>query len=294
MNPVVGPVCIATALAWVAAAPPQAMLGSASGATVRAQTAPQSAVPATPSSAPSEALPSAPPEALPSASSEAAPSAEGQPVPGLGPTAGPSPQVPTPLTSAPASVQPGPGQAGGLPIPTPSAKTSGLPGSAATAAGRFHLHRPGTDVDGDLLTGSLASHVFVLKGNVTLHSDPKIDREMAEASESDEPLTVTADEIDADQLAFTYVAKGHVHFVQGNRSGFADLATLNETAHTLDLVGNATVLDGEHRTTAAKMHYDTLDKQFIGAGDVRIYAPLPTPKPSAATPPPKHKLHLPI
>jgi len=140
----------------------------------------------------------------------------------------------------------------------------------------------------------LASHVFILKGNVVLHSDPKIDRDMAEASESDEPLTLTADELDVDQFAFTYVAKGHVHFVQGSRSGFADLATLNEEAHTLDLVGNASVLDGEHRTTAAKMHYNTADKQFVGGGDVHIYAPAPTPNPGTGTPTPKHKRRLPL
>jgi lipopolysaccharide export system protein LptA len=155
------------------------------------------------------------------------------------------------------------------------------------------LHRPGTDVDGDLLTGSLASHVFILKGSVTLHSDPKIDREMAEASEDDEPLTVTADEIDVDQVAFSYIAKGHVHFTQGGRSGSADIATLNEEAHTLDLFGNANVLEGDHRATAAKMHYNTLDKQFIGAGDVHLYAPLPTPNPSSTTAP-KRRRRLPL
>jgi hypothetical protein len=178
--------------------------------------------------------------------------------------------------------------------PEPQPSTPSGPAPTLSPAGRFHLHRPGTDVDGDLLTGSLASHVFILKGNVTLHSDPKIDREIADASESDEPLTVTADEIDADQTALTYVAKGHVRFKQGSRSGSADLATLNEEARTLDLVGNANVLDGDHRTSAAKMHYNSADKQFEGAGDVRIYSPLPTPSPGAATPPPKRKRRLPL
>jgi len=157
------------------------------------------------------------------------------------------------------------------------------------------LHRPGTDIDGDLLTGSLASDVYILKGNVTLHSDPKIDREIGEASESDDPLTVTADEIDMDKVGMTYVAKGHVHFVQGSRSGHSDLAMLDERMHTLDLVGDANVLDGDHRAAAAKMHYNMLDKQFLGAGDVRIYEPVPTPGPNAsATPPPKHKRRLPL
>jgi hypothetical protein len=207
--------------------------------------------------------------------------------PSLSPDAAPTPAVPPMNGETPAPPLGTPGAA------EPSASPpSGAP--SATPAGRFHLHRPGTDVDGDLLTGSLASHVFVLKGNVVLHSDPKIDREMAEASESDEPLTVTADELDVDQFAFAYVAKGHVHFVQGSRSGFADLGTLNEEAHTLDLVGNASVLDGAHRTVAAKMHYNTADKQFVGSGDVRIYSPVPTPNPGSRTPAPKRKLRLPL
>jgi hypothetical protein len=222
---------------------------------------------------------------LPAASPESA----GTPALPLGTPGAAEPGEPAP-PGLPTHVSPGPGG-------SPGPGTNGFPGprpSGATPAGRFHLHRPGTDVDGDSLTGSLASHVFILKGNVVLHSDPKIDREMADASESDEPLTVTADELDVDQFAFTYVAKGHVHFVQGNRSGLADLATLNEEAHTLDLVGNASVLDGEHRTTAAKMHYNTADKQFVGGGDVRIYAPAPTPNPGTGTPAPKRKRRLPL
>jgi lipopolysaccharide assembly outer membrane protein LptD (OstA) len=169
------------------------------------------------------------------------------------------------------------------------------PASSASAAGRFHLHRPGTDVDGDLLTGSLASEAYILKGNVTLHSDPAIDREVADASESTLPLTVTADEIDVDRAELSYIARGHVHFTQGTRSGSSDVAVLNEQRHTLDLIGNADVRDGDHRTTAAKLHYDTASKAFLGAGEVRIYAPLPTPNPSAsATPPPKHRHRLPL
>lgn len=168
------------------------------------------------------------------------------------------------------------------------------PAPSGSPLGRFHLHRPGTDVDGDLLTGSLASQAYILKGNVTLHSDPKIDREIADASESEEPLTVTADEIDVDRLGYSYVAKGHVHFVQGVRSGRANLATLNEQTHSLDLVGDANVYEGDHRTVADRFHYDMLDKSFHGSGDVRIFEPLPTPAPSVATPAPKHKRRLPL
>jgi lipopolysaccharide export system protein LptA len=178
-------------------------------------------------------------------------------------------------------------------VPEPAG--SGVPSPSETPASRTHLHRPGTDVEGDVLTGSLASQVFVLKGNVTLHSDPKIDRDISAASESDDPLTVTADEIDMDKLGLSYVAKGNVHFVQGTRSGRADLAMLDEQAHTLDLIGNASILDGDRRATAAKMHYNTLDKQFRGSGDVHIYQPLPPPNPKpSGTPPGKRKRRFPL
>lgn len=279
MNPFVGPALCITVLVCAAGTAAQcATLGSWLDAASALRVTLQPVSPdATPTAAsPPGVPPNAPvPPAVPTVPpAEPGPSSEPQ-IPGV-------PASPGPAES------PGTGP-GALPVPIPTASAAG-----GQPAGRFHLHRPGTDVDGDLLTGSLASHVFVLKGDVVLHSDPKIDREIAEASESDEPLSVTADEIDVDQVAFTYVAKGHVHFVQGNRSGFADLATLNEEAHTLDLVGNAVVLDGEHRTTAAKMHYNTADKQFVGGGDVRIYSPIPISSPGAATPPPKHKRRLPF
>jgi lipopolysaccharide export system protein LptA len=193
----------------------------------------------------------------------------------------PTPPVNTPPPAPAASAPPAP--AASAPAPSP------------TSASRAHLHRPGTDVESDVLTGSLASQAYILKGNVTLQSDPKIDRDIAEVSESDEPLTLTADEIDVDKNGLTYVAKGNVHFVQGDRSGGADLATLDELTHSLDLVGNANVFEGDHRAAASKMHYDTLDKQFAGSGGVRIYEPLPTPGPSASgTPPPKHRRRLPF
>ncbi len=183
------------------------------------------------------------------------------------------------------------------PLPLPGAPaTSGSPQpSALPNADRVHLHRPGTDVDADTLTGNVGSDVYVLKGGVTLHSDPTVDRTVGADTESSDPLTVTADEIDVDKAGLSYVAKGHVHFVQGDRSGSSDLAMLSEAQHTLDLIGNADVRDGDRRAAAAKMHYNTLDKQFSGAGNVRIYEPLPTPKPHpSSTAAPKHKRRLPF
>ena len=71
---------------------------------------------------------------------------------------------------------------------------------------------------------------------------------------------------------------------------------LDEQMQTIDLVGNANVFDGDRRAAAAKMHYNMVDKKFLGAGDVRIYQPVPTPNPSVSgtPPPPKRKRRLPL
>ncbi len=191
-------------------------------------------------------------------------------------------QITTPMAATPA------------PVPAASAPPS-TPSPRATAPGRFNLHRPGTDIDGDELTGNVGSNVYVFRGNIVLHSDPKVDRSFGAATESDAPLTITSDELDVDRFAMTYVAKGHVHFTQGTRSGNADLAMLNEQTRDLDLLGHADVVDGDHRARAAKLHYNGTDRQFHGAGDVRIYGPAPSPQPSAsATPAGKHRRRLPF
>jgi len=181
--------------------------------------------------------------------------------------------------------------------PTPSLDASPVTDASSAVQGpsHAHFHRPGTDVDADSFAGSLASDVFVLKGNVVLHSDPAVDRSIADLSQSGDRLTLTADEIDIDKAGLSYVAKGHVHFVQGLRSGQADLAQLNEETHTIDLIGNANVLEGDHRAAAEKMHYNMADKGFAGSGNVRIYEPLPTPNPNTApTAAPKKKRRFPV
>ena len=218
-----------------------------------------------------------------------------------------SPGLTTPLPIVPGSLSgagqqlpartasPPPAPTRSVAPPTPAASPAASPLPNTTPPGRFNLHRPGTDIDGDSLTGNVGSNVYVFRGNVVLHSDPKVDRNFGSATESDAPLTVSADELDVDRFAMTYVAKGHVHFSQGTRSGSADLAMLNEQTRDLDLLGHADVLDGDHRARAAKLHYNGSDRQFHGAGDVRIYEPVPSPQPRAsATPAGKHRRRLPF
>lgn len=160
----------------------------------------------------------------------------------------------------------------------------------AHAPRRVRICRPGTDVEGDTFVANLGGETSIIKGNVVLHSDPTVDKAFA-ATESDDPLTLTADEIDLERKTLRYVAKGHVHFNQGSREGNADTATLDEQTHDADLIGHARVFDGEHETKADRMHYNTQDKQFHGFGNVRIRVPVPTPTPlpPGATPTPTPK-----
>jgi len=131
-----------------------------------------------------------------------------------------------------------------------------------------------------------------------LHSDPKIDKAFA-ATESDEPLTLTADEIDIERKSPRFVAKGRGHFPQGKRDGNADTAILDEKTHDVDLIGHTRVFDGENETRADRMHYNTQHRKIHGIGNVRILVPVATatPLPPGTTPTPapkKRRIPLPI
>lgn len=160
-----------------------------------------------------------------------------------------------------------------------AAPPSALP-STAPSNGRVHLHRPGTDIDADALEGNLGAQTYTVSGHVVVHSDPKVDRSVA-TTESDEPLTLTADRVDVDERARRFLAKGSVRFMQGIREGSCDEATLDEASHDLELIGHARVAEGPQSARADRMHYNTLDKHFRGAGNVKIIAPIPSPTPGA-------------
>ncbi|GAC1426755.1 MAG: hypothetical protein NVSMB5_21380 [Candidatus Velthaea sp.] len=169
--------------------------------------------------------------------------------------------------------------------------------AAAPSSTRVHLARPGTDIEADTLVGNLNAETYTVRGNVVIHSDPKVDRAVA-VTESSEPFTLSADAVDVERKALRYAAKGNVHFVQGARDGRADTALLDEKSHDLDLVGHAHVADGGQQANADRMHYNTLDKHFTGVGNIKLIAPVPTPTPgpaNTATPAPKkHGLKLPF
>jgi lipopolysaccharide export system protein LptA len=196
--------------------------------------------------------------------------------------------------AAPATPAATPSAAGSstLPTPVPSPVATGVPGPS-----HVHLVRPGTDVDGDALKGNVRADNYTVSGHVIVHGDPKRDSS-ASVTESDEPYTLNADEVNVEGKLKRYAAVGNVTFVQGSRHGSADTATYDEGSHDLDLIGHASVTDGDSKVEARTLHYNTASKHFDGAGDVRIFRPVPQPAPNASASPKagkKHRgTHLPI
>jgi lipopolysaccharide export system protein LptA len=172
------------------------------------------------------------------------------------------------------------------PSPAPSPEASGGP--------RVHLHRPGTDVDADRLSGNLAAKVYEVSGNVVVHDDPSTDRNPStEQTESTLPIILHADRMSVDETTKHYEAHGRVTFEQGDRHGSADDASLDDVTHDLDLKGNARVSEGDRILSADAIHYNTKSKAFAGTGNVEIISPAPTAGPGASPAPKKKKSRVP-
>jgi lipopolysaccharide export system protein LptA len=157
---------------------------------------------------------------------------------------------------------------------------------------RIRVCRPGSDIEADSVSGSLLHNAYVFKGNVVLHSDPKVDKTTAE-TQSDDPITLTADELDVERETQRYVAKGKVHFTQGTRDGNADTTILDEKTHDVDLIGHARIFDGQNESKADQIHYNTKDKGFHGAKNVHIVVPIPTSSPGPSPTPGGKKRRIP-
>jgi lipopolysaccharide transport protein LptA len=177
------------------------------------------------------------------------------------------------------------------PAPPAAAPVSPLPAPVPSGE-RVHLHRPGTEIDADALSGNTAKKIYTVTGNVVVHDDPKVDKNVdTSVVESDDLIELHADRITVDEVSKRYEAKGSIRFTQGPRSGSADAATLDDRAHTLDLTGSATVASEGRSLSADTIHYNTSSKQFAGTGNVEIIAPVPTNPPG--TPAPKKKRRVP-
>jgi lipopolysaccharide assembly outer membrane protein LptD (OstA) len=191
------------------------------------------------------------------------------------------------------SATPSPAPASAPPPAAASAPPSAAPSPEQTGV-RIHLHRPGTDVDADRLTGNLGTKVYEVSGHVVVHDNPSVDRNSATAqTESSLPIILHAERMSVDETAKKYEAQGDVQFEQGDRRGSADMATLDDMSHDLTLKGNAKVSEGDRTLSADAIHYNTASKAFDGSGNVEIISPAPTAGPGASPAPRKKKSRLP-
>lgn len=202
--------------------------------------------------------------------------------------------------------------------PRPAPKASALPSSTLTNGefsvdtdetnynlnnGDFdmphHVHftRPGTDVTGDRAHGNTRNDTITISGNVILHQTGAVNSLGAGAQKvtSEEPSTLTTDQLEVDGRSKTYVATGNVHWTQGDKKLSADHGVLNEVTHQLNLQGNVHIEQDQRSMNADRIDYDT-DSEDGTAYGAPVLARLPVGPPpggyASPTPAPKPKRGL--
>lgn len=159
---------------------------------------------------------------------------------------------------------------------------------AYSTTSKVTIVRPGGDVSADSASGNQKKGTLTLTGNVIAH-DISGAYDSSSGAKNHAPSTLTCDTLSVDNHAKTYVATGHVHYVQGDTTSDADKGTLNDATHTLVLVGNVHIVDGPRKLTADTVKYNTAtgDIQAIGKPDAILTIP-GGPGPTLATPRPIH------
>lgn len=151
--------------------------------------------------------------------------------------------------------------------------------------------QPGTDVTGDHAAGNSITKSVKITGHVVLHnSKPVSTLGITSKNASNEPQTLTADELDVDGPKKTYVAIGNVKFTQGTKVVTAERGELDEINHMLKLTGNVHVDDTAtgQSMVAENVTYDTQNETVTANGKpgepFQIRAPVgAAPAPPAAT-----------
>jgi lipopolysaccharide assembly outer membrane protein LptD (OstA) len=159
-----------------------------------------------------------------------------------------------------------------------------------------HFTRPGTDVTGDRAHGNTRANTITITGHVVLHQTGAVNSLGAGAQKvtSEEPSTLTTDELFVDGKAKTYTANGNVHWSQGNKRLSADHGVLNEVTHLLNLQGNVHIEQDQQSMDADRVDYDTDTEQGTAYGaPVVAKMPVEAPGPGVTAPPtPKPKRGL--
>ena len=151
------------------------------------------------------------------------------------------------------------------------------------------VSRPGSDARGDKARGNTKRGTAVLEGNVVVHDSGGAPEAREVGPDYHGPATITCDTLTIDSKTRLYDANGNVKFVQGDRVGTAQHATLNQTAHTLKLEGDVVLSEGQTSMRGNVVNYNLQTRDVVAEGaPVIIREPIPgDDNASAATPKPK-------
>ena len=104
--------------------------------------------------------------------------------------------------------------------------------------GHITLTRPGSSIDADHAVGNFKQHQSNLTGNVVLHDSNGVLTGFTGPGASQQPATLTCDNLNIDGTTKTYTAVGNVYFSQGGRTVHADRAIMNGITHDIHLYGH--------------------------------------------------------
>jgi lipopolysaccharide export system protein LptA len=125
------------------------------------------------------------------------------------------------------------------------------------------MTRNGGDISADRASGNSNADVTTLYGNVVVHDvQGAFDSAAGSLAKNKGPATLTCDQLKVDGKAKVYIATGHVHYTQDKTVADADHGTLDDKAHTMDLTGNVSIVDGDQSLRGAdRVHYNTATGQ---------------------------------
>ena len=145
----------------------------------------------------------------------------------------------------------------------------------------------GSTIQADRASGNYKQQKAALFGNVSVHdASGTFGLKSAQGTQASSrgPATLTADELQLDDKARLYDAKGNVHYAQGDTDVDAQTGHLNDNTHVLDLTGKVHVVQGDRTLDADTATYNTQTGSGEASSNVTVTFPGVTP--SIATPKP--------
>ncbi len=141
-----------------------------------------------------------------------------------------------------------------------------------------YITRPGGDVRADSAVGNSDDKTLTLTGHVVMHDTRK------------KKATLTTDELAIDGNAKTYVATGHVHYLQGETNATSQNGSLDDDSKDLVLDGDVKIVRGASTLRADRVRYNTATGRghaIAKAGTIEFPIAKASPSPGAsATPTP--------